>query len=127
MFGNRLQLHDGRAIEKGNALQAVERGHRRARTRVDENRFAGECTLTAVFQSDAHRLRAGEAGIAADQLECGGPFDTSLNAAAKAGHDVALALPDAFHVGEDTSYVNAVANAPPREMRHAPTRDHGFR
>src|SRR5713226_4929808 len=127
MFRDRLQFHDGSAVEKGHVLQAVECGHRWARTRVDEDLLAGEYSLTAAFQSDEHGLSAGEAGFAEDQLKICGLFNASLTAIAKDVHDVALTLPDAFHVHADDSGVNAIANASPREIRHAAAGDHGFR
>src|ERR1700733_443638 len=56
-----------------------------------------------------------------------GPVEALLAAVAKAVHDVALALPHAFHVDADGSGVHAIAGAPPRQRRHARAGDHGFR
>src|ERR1035441_1439960 len=49
MFRNRVQLHDGSAVQKGYGLQAVECRHRGTRTCVDEDSLGGECKLAAVF------------------------------------------------------------------------------
>ena len=49
-----------------------------------------------------------------------------MTAIAEAVYDVALALPDAFHIDVDGSRVNTVANASPREIGDASARDHGF-
>src|SRR5664280_1814869 len=126
MFRNRVQLHDGSAVEKGYSLQAVERRHGWTRPCVDEDLPGGECELAAVFLPDEQRLSAGETGLAEDQLKVRRFFDASLAAIAKAVHDIALALPNTFHVDTDVSGANAIISASPRQIRDAGAGDHGL-
>src|ERR1035438_474660 len=97
MFRNRVQLHDGCAVEKGYSLQAVECRHRGMRTCVDEDLLRSKCKLAAVFLPDKQGLGAGKTGLAEDQLKVRSLFDAALATAAKAVHDIALALPDTLH------------------------------
>src|ERR1035437_604241 len=108
MFRNRVQLHDGSAVQKGDALQAVECRHRGTRTCVDEDLLRSKCSLPTVFLPDEQGPSAGETGLAEDQLKIRRFFDASLAAIAKAVHDIALALPNTFHVDTDGSGVNAI-------------------
>src|ERR1035437_2219029 len=108
MFRNRVQLHDGSAVKKGYGLQAVECRHGWTRTSVDEDLPCGECSLPTVFLPDEQGPSAGETGLAEDQLKIRRFFDASLAASAKAVHDIALALPNTFHVDTDGSGVNAI-------------------
>src|ERR1019366_4648704 len=126
MFRNRVQLHDGSAVQKGYGLQAVECRHRGTRTCVDEDLPGGECKLAAVFLPDEQRLSAGETGLAEDQLKMCRFFDASLAAIAKAVHDIALALPNTFHVDADVAGVNAIISASPRQISDAGAGDHGL-
>ena len=119
MFRNRVQLHDGSAVEKRYGLQAVECGHRRTRTRVDEDLVGGERSLAAVFQPDEQRLGAGETGVAEDQLDVGGLLNACLAGIAETLHDIALALPDPFHVDADVTGVNAIISTSPRQISDA--------
>src|ERR1019366_7382841 len=126
MLRNGVQLHDGSAVEKGYGLQAVEWGHRGTRTGVDEDLAGGECSLAAVPLPDKQGLGAGQTGFAEDQLKICRLLNAALAAIAKAVHDVALALADAFHVDADVAGVNAVISGPPPEVSDAGAGDHGL-
>src|ERR1019366_1205581 len=126
MLRDGVQLHDGSAVEKGHGLQAVERWPRRTRTCVDEDLAGGQCSLAAVPLPDKQGLRPGETGFAEGQLEICRLLNAALAAIAKAVHDIALALADAFHVDADVAGVNAIIGASPREISDAGAGDHGL-
>src|ERR1035441_4344046 len=106
MLRNGVQLHDGSAVEKGHVFQAVNCWHGRTRTCVDENLPGGEYTLAAIFWPDEQRFSAGETGFAEDQLDIGGLLNACLAGIAETLYDIALALPDPFHVDADVAGVN---------------------
>src|ERR1035438_5434224 len=126
MLRNGVQLHDGSAVEKGHVFQAVNCWHGRTRTCVDENLPGGEYTLAAIFWPDEQGLGAGETGFAEDQLDIGGLLNACLAGIAKTVYDIALALPDAFHVDANVAGVNAVIGASPRQISDAGAGDHGL-
>src|ERR1035437_3442245 len=127
MLRNRVQLHDGSAVQKGYALHAVECRNRGTRTCVDEDLLRSKCKLAAVFLPDEQGPSAGETGFAEDQLEICCLLNAALAAIAKAVDDIALALPHAFHVDADVAGMNAIISASPRQIRDAGAGDHGLR
>jgi len=78
-------------------------------------------------QPHEYGLRGGEAGLAEDEIKICCFFNALLAAVTKAVHNVAFALPDAFHVDADVPGVNAVVSASTREICDASAGDHGFR
>src|ERR1035437_633108 len=127
MLRNGVQLHDGSAVKKRHGLQAVECGHRGTRTCVDKDSLGVECSLAAVFLPDEQRLGPGETGFAEDQIKIPRVYNASLAAIAKAVHDIARALPVAFHVDADVTGLNAIISASPCKISDAGTGDHGLR
>src|SRR2546429_5497911 len=49
MFGNDVQFHDGRAVEKGDVVEARDLWHGGAATGVDEKTISGESAVLALF------------------------------------------------------------------------------
>src|SRR4029077_7300156 len=127
VFGNRVQLHDRRAIEKWNFLEALQLGHGWASYSVSEDAIRGKGALSAVFQADAHAFGAGEGRFSKDQIQIGRFFQALLAAVAKTIDDVALALTDSLHIDANVAGLDTVLLTAAGKKRDAPARQHRFR
>ena len=90
---HRVQLHDRGRVQRRHAVEPRQRRRGGPRAGVDEDQLGGQSARRAVVQPHLERLRAGEARLAADQVDAAASSSMPpLAAAAEALHDVALAL-----------------------------------